>query len=190
MEPAYKLLTVKEFLDSCPNDQRHYQLFDGVMVAMAPPGQSHQIIQMNLAYELGVALRANHPECTLHGDAGIAPAGVHGRDHFEADIVLTCAPADPAARGMIAEPLLIIEILSPSTERDDLFVKLPVYQGVPSLREILYVETQRVGATIYRRNEAGWTAIAVSGDDRLRLETVGLDIALAALYRGIPGLGL
>ena len=37
MEPAYKLLTVGEFLDSCRNDQRHYQLFDGVIVAMAPP---------------------------------------------------------------------------------------------------------------------------------------------------------
>jgi hypothetical protein len=32
MELAYKILTVEEFLDSCPNDQRHYQLFDGVIV--------------------------------------------------------------------------------------------------------------------------------------------------------------
>jgi len=37
MELAYKLLSVEEFLDSCPNDQRHYQLIDGVIVAMAPP---------------------------------------------------------------------------------------------------------------------------------------------------------
>src|SRR5579864_4216880 len=37
MEPAYKLLNVVEFLDVCPNDQRHYQLIDGVIVAMAPP---------------------------------------------------------------------------------------------------------------------------------------------------------
>ena len=36
MEPAYKLLTVEEFLEACPNDRRHYQLFDGIMVAMAP----------------------------------------------------------------------------------------------------------------------------------------------------------
>ena len=42
MEPAYKLLTVEEFLDSCPNDDRHYQLIDGVIVAMAPPALPHQ----------------------------------------------------------------------------------------------------------------------------------------------------
>jgi hypothetical protein len=44
MEPAYKLLTVEEFLDACPNDQRHYQLFDGIIVAMAPPAVAHQIL--------------------------------------------------------------------------------------------------------------------------------------------------
>jgi Uma2 family endonuclease len=36
-QTAYKLLTVEEFLDCCPNDQRHYQLIDGVIVAMARP---------------------------------------------------------------------------------------------------------------------------------------------------------
>jgi Uma2 family endonuclease len=61
MEQAYKLLTVGEFLDVCPKDQRHYELFDGIIVAMAPPGQAHQIIHMNLASELGAALRAHHP---------------------------------------------------------------------------------------------------------------------------------
>ena len=53
MEPAYKPLTVGDFLDSCPNDQRHYQLLDGVIVAMAPPGTSHQLIAAILIMELG-----------------------------------------------------------------------------------------------------------------------------------------
>ena len=52
MEPAYKLLTVAEFLDSCPNDERHYQLIDGVIVAMAPPAIPHQIIAANLTIEI------------------------------------------------------------------------------------------------------------------------------------------
>lgn len=96
MALAYKRLTVAEFFDACPRDQRRYQLLDGVIVAMAPPAEAHQIIQANLGFELGAALRANHPECTLRAEAGIAPAGVAGRDHFTADIVFTCAPADPA----------------------------------------------------------------------------------------------
>ena len=70
-----------------------------------------------------------------------------------------------------------------------MFVKLPAYQRIPSLQEILYVETERVGATVYRRAEAGWQTIELTNADaRLNLETVGLDIPIAALYRGIPGL--
>src|SRR5579863_5927309 len=125
MEPAYKLLTVEQFLDACPNDQRHYQLFDGVIVAMAPPGTPHQILHMNLAFELGAALRANCPGCRLHGAAGIAPAGLRGRDHFQADIAFSCAPADRDSRGIVEQPLLVVEIMSPSMERDDGLVKIP-----------------------------------------------------------------
>jgi len=187
MEPAYKLLTVEEFLDSCPNDERHYQLIDGVVVAMAPPAIPHQIIAANLTVEIGLAVRRNRPGCTTRSQAGIAPQGLLGRDHFETDITVTCEPG--GYRGIAAEPLLVIEILSPSTERDDHFVKLPQYQTIPSLREILYVESERVAATVYRRDGGNWTTIEISGPDaRLELLTIGLDLPLGAIYRGLPAL--
>jgi Uma2 family endonuclease len=188
MEPAYKLLTVEEFLDACPNDRRHYQLIDGVIVAMAPPAIPHQIIAAALTAALFVAVRANRPGCTVHSQAGIAPHGVRGRDHFETDITVTCAPLADAYRGIIAAPLLIVEVLSPSTDREDVYTKLPAYQRIPSLQEVLYIETERVGATVYRRGADGWAEIALGAQDRLRLETIGLDTALADLYRGVPGL--
>lgn len=188
MEPASKLLTVEEFLDSCPNDRRHYQLFDGVIVAMAPPAIPHQVVTAALTAEIGLAVRANRSGCSVHSQAGIAPHWVGGRDHFETDITVTCEPLAGSYRGIIAAPLLIVEVLSPSTDRDDLFLKLPSYQRIASLREILYVETERVGAAVYRRDAGGWVTIAVGAHDRLRLETIGLDTPLADLYRGIPGL--
>jgi Uma2 family endonuclease len=189
MELAHKLLTVEEFLDSCPNDRRHYQLFDGVIVAMAPPGAAHQVITGNLMFEIGAAVRAKLPNCSARSQAGIAPQGVRGRDHFETDIAVTCEPFSRGVRGIVQTPLLIVEVLSPSTDRDDVFIKLPAYQRIPSLREILYVETERIGATVYRRGEGGWQTIELEAPDaRLLLETVGLDIPLTTLYRGIPGL--
>jgi Uma2 family endonuclease len=189
MEPAYKLLNVAEFLDSCPDDGRHYQLIDGVVVAMAPLAVAHQIIAGNLAFELGAAIRATRPHCTVRSQAGIAPQGLMGRNHFETDITVTCEPG--GHRGIAAEPLLIVEILSPSTERDDHFVKLPHYQAIASLREILYIESERMAATVYRRDGAGWAATELAGPEaRLRLVTVGLDVPLAAIYRGVPALGV
>jgi Uma2 family endonuclease len=189
MEPAYKLLTVEEFLDACPNDQRHYQLFDGIIVAMAPPATPHQIIAGRLSGEIYASLSAKRPECFVRPQAGIAPRGLQGRDHFETDLTVSCAPLDRDVRGIVADPLLIVEVLSPSTDRDDVFIKLPAYQRIPSLQEILYLETERIGATVYRRTEDGWQTLEIGGlDARLQLGTVGLDIALGTLYRGIPGL--
>jgi Uma2 family endonuclease len=187
MEPAYKLLTVEEFLDCCPNDQRHYQLIDGVIVAMAPPAIPHQIIAARLMAQIVNAVDATRPNCTARSQAGIAPQGLSGRNHFETDITVTCEGA--GHRGISAEPVLIVEIQSPSTERDDHFVKLPQYQMIPSLLEILYIESERVAATVYRRQADGWDAIEVSGPEaRLQLATIDLDIPLATLYRGVPGL--
>jgi Uma2 family endonuclease len=156
MEPAYKLLTVEEFLGVCPNDQRHYQLFDGVIVAMAPPATPHQVLAGRLSGEVYASLRATRPECFIRPQAGIAPQGLQGRDYFETDFVVSCTSLERDVRGIVTDPVLIVEILSPSTDRDDVFIKLPVYQRIPSLQEILYVETQRVGAAVYRRAEEGW----------------------------------
>jgi Uma2 family endonuclease len=188
MEPADKLLTVEEFLDSCPKDRRHYQLFDGVIVAMAPPAFPRQIIAAALTVEIGLAVRSNLPGCSVRSQAGIAPHGVQGRDHFETDITVTCEPLPGGYRGILAAPLRIVEVVSASTDPDDVFVKSPVYQRISSLREILYIETERVGAAVYRRAAEGWVEIAVGAGEWLRLETVGLDIALRDLYRGVPGL--
>ncbi len=175
------------FSNSCPNDQRHYQLIDGVIVAMAPPTIPHQIIAGNLIYEIGAALRANRPNCTVRSQAGIAPQGLSGRNHFETDITVTCEAG--GYRGIAAAPVLIVEIQSPSTERDDYFVKLPQYQSIPSVEEILYIESERVAATVYRRADDGWQTVEVIGPvARLHLDTIGLDIALGAVYRGVPGL--
>lgn len=184
MEPAYKLLTVEEFLDAPPPGERHYQLIDGVIVAMAPPGGRHQIIAGNLTFEMVAMVRANLPNCTVRSQGGIAPQGVKGRDHFETDITVTCERRD-GYKGIIEEPLLIVEILSPGTERDDVFVKLPAYRRIAGLEEILYVETDRLGAMVYRRDGKGWREIELAGPEaRLELDTVGLDIPLASLYRG------
>jgi Uma2 family endonuclease len=188
-QTAYKLLTVAEFLDSCPNDERHYQLIDGVIVAMAPPAIAHQIIAGNLTGELYAAVRVNRPNCTVRSQAGIAPQALAGRNHFETDITVTCEAG--GHRGITAEPVLIVEIQSPSTERDDYFVKLPQYQSISSLQEILYIESEQVAATVYRRAGDGWDTIRLNGPDaRLRLDTIGLDIALSAVYRGVPGLAI
>jgi Uma2 family endonuclease len=96
---------------------------------------------------------------------------------------------DERHRGIVINPLLIVEVLSPSTERDDVFIKLPAYRRIAGLQEILYVESERVGATVYRRTGNRWQETLLSAlDDRLQLHSVRIDVELGRLYRGIPGM--
>ena len=63
-------------------------------------------------------------------------------------------------------------------------------QGISSVEEILYLESERIAATIYRRDGAGgWRAVEIAGREaRLHLRTIGLDVPLVAVYRGVRGL--
>jgi Uma2 family endonuclease len=79
-------------------------------------------------------------------------------------------------------------VLSPSTERNDVLVKLPEYQSIPSLQEILYIGIERV-TTVYRRAGGGWESIEIDvGTARLQPASIGLGVALSVVCRGVPAL--
>lgn len=102
-----------------------------------------------------------------------------------ADIAATCTPIEPT-RQAINAPLLIVEILSPSTERHDRRVKLPVYRQIETVQEILLIASDGIYAELHRRAGAQWiTEILRGGDAILALASVGVEIPLADLYEGV-----
>jgi Uma2 family endonuclease len=103
------------------------------------------------------------------------------------DIVVTCKPLD-FSTPRVDEPMIIVEVLSPSGEKDDLGRKLALYLEVPSLRHYLVIhqEARRV-VHHQRRDELGrqFLTTIVAGEV-LRLEPPGIDLPLARLYDGVP----
>jgi Uma2 family endonuclease len=84
------------------------------------------------------------------------------------------------------DPFLIVEILSPSTERHDRRIKLPVYRQIESVQEIVLIASDGLYGELHRRSGAHWiTDILRGGEARLVLTSVGLEIPLADLYEGI-----
>jgi Uma2 family endonuclease len=105
--------------------------------------------------------------------------------YFVADIAATCAAIEPR-RQAIADPFLIVEILSPSTERHDRRIKLPVYRQIATVQEILFIASDGLYAELHRRAGAQWiTEILRGGDARLALTSVPVEIPLGELYEGI-----
>ncbi len=106
---------------------------------------------------------------------------------FVADIAVTCAPHRRDADHMASDPVLLVEIPSEGTEREVRRAKLPEYRLIPSLREILLVDSRARFAELHRRLDGErWTVDLARGDDAvLRLESIGADIPLGALYAGL-----
>jgi Uma2 family endonuclease len=184
-ETAAKRMTVDEFLAWCPEDDRRWMLIDGRPAAMAPTSDAHAVILIALGAEMRAALRSR-PDCTVRSGSGLA---LQDRDDtlFIPDLMVSCRPVEPARR-YIVEPTVVADILSPSTGEKDRYVKLPAYRRIDSLQELLLIHPGRLFAEVHRRLEGDrWLTDLVRGPEaRLRLESIGLDIALADLYAGVP----
>ena len=183
-EPATRRMTVDEFLSWDDGSDSRYELWEGVVVAMAPPMPAHGRLVMTLGGEISAALRAR-PPCGVFGEAGIALPD-RNDTFYIADIAVSCEPLRREDR-MIRNPVLIVEVLSPSTSTSDRQIKLADYWRIPSVEEILLIDSQSPFAEVHRRESGRWFTEIVRGlAATLVLQSVPLTIAMATLYEGIP----
>jgi Uma2 family endonuclease len=178
-----KLWTLEEFLAFDDGTDASYQLFEGRIVAMNRPLRGHGGLVARLAASISGQLR---PPCEAYAEAGIVPVN---RRHswYKADLIVTCTPGnhkDP----FIAEPVLVVEVLSPTTSASDFSRKLPGYQQIPSMRDILLVSSMERLVQHWRRAPDGWVEDAHRRSATLRLSGLPVAIAMPDLYDGIlPG---
>jgi len=182
-EPAIRAMTLDEFLRWDDGTDTHYELIGGFPVAMAPPAAAHRMLATRLGSRIDGALASRRP-CNAQGEAGIIRAD-RADTYFEADIAATCERHEFGQQAL-NEPFLIIEILSPSTERHDRRIKLPIYRQLASVEEILLIASDALYGELHRRAGAQWiTEILRGSDARLTLASVPIEIPLVDLYEGI-----
>ena len=99
----------------------------------------------------------------------------------------TCSPLD-FATPRVDDPIIIVEVLSPWSEKDDTGRKLALYLGIPSLRHYLMIDQEwRQIVHHERRDDLGGAFLTtIAPPDPLRLEPPGIELALGALYEGVP----
>jgi Uma2 family endonuclease len=178
-----KRMSLEEFLRWDEGSDTRYELIGGFPVALAPPAEAHSVLAVHLVSRIDAVLSGRRP-CRALIEAGITrpdPADTY----FLADIAATCVPVEPG-RQATEDPFLIVEILSPSTERHDHRVKLPAYRQIETVQEILLVASDDLYAEVHRRAGAQWiTEILRDGEAVLSLASVPIEIRLANLYDGI-----
>ena len=182
-ELAIKPMTLEEFLRWDDGTETRYELIGGFPVAMAPPAEAHRILAMRLGSRIDAALAVRRP-CNAQIEAGLVRTD-RADTYFEVDIAATCEGNEPG-RQAIKDPFLIVEILSPSTERHDRRVKLPAYRQIPTVQEIVLIASDGHYAELHRRSGAQWiTEILRGADARLALTAIGIEVSFADLYEGI-----
>jgi Uma2 family endonuclease len=132
---------------------------------------------------LRAALRARWP-CVVQSEAGIARPE---RDDtcYVADLAVTCEPPQPGDR-LIRDPILVVEILSPGTTVFDRQSKVPDYRRLPSVQEILLIDSESIFAEVLRRSGEQWITEIVRGPDAvLSLASIPMTVPMAELYSGL-----
>jgi Uma2 family endonuclease len=182
-EVADKLWTLEEFLAFDDGTDTSYQLFEGRVVAMNPPLRGHGTLVARLTAMVSRQLK---PPCEVVAEAGIIPVN---RRHswYKADLIVTCTPGNYQDQ-FIAEPVLVVEVLSPTTSATDFNRKLPDYQQIPSMRDVLLVSSTERLVRNWRREDGGWMEHGHRRSATVRLNGLPVTLRMADLYEGIlPG---
>jgi Uma2 family endonuclease len=176
-------LTPQDYLVwEAQQDQRH-EYFDGEVYAMAGGSMPHSVIGVNWTTLLKIHLRGKG--ClVLNSDAkvGITDAG----PFTYPDVSVTCDDRDKTTQQFCRHPCLIIEVLSPSTEGYDRGGKFALYRRLASLQEYVLVGSEAKTVDLFRRNpQGGWEFIPYIEGDDIQLTSMGLTVALNAIYEDV-----
>lgn len=179
-------LTLDEFCAWESRQQRRHEFFHGHIRAMTGGLLDHSTVGVNLTAALHQHLRGT-PCRVFAADAAVnQTAGTH----FYPDVVVTCEPIGAGQQWLLA-PILVIEVLSISTQRFDRTEKAQAYFRLPSLREYVLVDHRRRRIDLHRREPDGsWSCHPSIGDAPLHLQSLDLTIPAALIYERIAPSGL
>ncbi len=170
-------MTLAEFLAWEERQPLRHE-FDGLQAAAMTGGtRAHAAIQANLAIAVGGRLRGG--PCRFYGsDLKIRT----GDDRIRYPDGFVACTAGENANTVIADPVVIFEVLSAATAVIDRIVKARECQATPSVRRYVMLERDRIGATVYARSGDGWTHEILIAGSSLALPEIGLSLPLTELY--------
>jgi Uma2 family endonuclease len=152
----------------------HYELIDGEVVSMAPERSAHALTKFHIARQLADRIEAGNLPCQAYPD-GMA---VEVDDHtvYEPDALVRCgAPLAPDAI-KLTDPVIIVEVQSPSTSARDAGPKLIDYFRLPSVRHYLIVRVENRTVVHHQRGENGIILTRIVREGPILLDPPGITL--------------
>ena len=176
----------EEYLERERKAETRSEYIRGEIVAMAGASVRHAAIISNLVMEIGAHLRTT--KCSIFSTdlrLAVNRAGVYTYP----DVMVVCG--NPASiddrRDTISNPVLIIEVLSPSSKNYDRGQKFQYYRMLPSLKEYVTVAQEEVHVERHVRGDAGeWTLTDFwQLEESLQLQSINVTLKLSDIYRRV-----
>jgi Uma2 family endonuclease len=180
MSTALKLMTVEEFLPWAEGKEGRWELHDGVPVMMSPERSIHAETKAETYVALREAIRLKELPCRVYPD-GMA-IRIDSRTTFEPDASVTCGPRVPADAIEIDNPVLVVEVLSPSTAAIDHGRKLSGYFSLGSVQHYLIIDPDRRVVIHHKRGAGDAIETRVLTEGVARVDPPGFEVAVAALF--------
>lgn len=183
-QPNRKGVSVEEYLElDRRSPDKRYEYIDGEVYLMTGGSPSHALIIANLIGEMKAQLRGR-PCKTFSSDAKVRLSETR---YLCPDVTVSCIERDrQVGVDMIENPRLIIEVLSPSTEYLDRHKKTNVYRAMPSVEEIVLVESEVQAVEVLKRVQNSFWAYAHYGSgDHIELASVGITLSVETIYEDV-----
>ena len=175
-------VTVEDYLSAEEKSDIRHEYLGGLVYAMAGETRPHNQIVGNLYFALRQHLRGG--PCKLYMSDIRVNFRLQDDEYFYyPDVVVTCGPGDNHPR-FVREPKLIIEVLSPSTERVDKREKFFAYTTVDSLEEYVLIAQESREVTISRRANQWRKEVIAGADTSVTFASIQFTLPLAAIYEG------
>lgn len=167
-------LTPEEYLECEKIAEERHEYVDGFVYAMSETTEAHNDIVLNLSGWLRSRLLPQG--CRLfNGTVKLKTKLSDGANYYYPDLFVSCGPRDP--KGYVRhEASLVVEVLSPSTERTDRGEKFHAYTAMPSVTDFMLVSQDGVSVEVFRQKNAWQREIYAMGDV----------IALDAIQHALP----
>ncbi|HEX4951661.1 MAG TPA: Uma2 family endonuclease [Blastocatellia bacterium] len=179
--------TIEQYIELEKSSEERYEYFDGEVFAMAGSSLEHAIIATNVAGAINN--RLGDKDCrAINSDVRVKVPAV--RPYRYPDVTVVCGePITEKFLGqvMLVNPLLLVEVLSPTTKDYDTDGKFIEYQSIESFQEYLLVAQDRAHVTRYvRQADNQWLRSDFIGlDSAVELVSLGVTLPLSEIYQGV-----
>jgi Uma2 family endonuclease len=184
MMPARRpLVTYAEYLVAEEASVDRHWFLSGEVFAMAGGTPEHAALAAAVIGQLAAGLHAR-PCRIFTSDARVRVPATGLATYPDVTVVCSKREADPDDPNAITNPVLLVEVLSDSTEAHDRGEKAAHYRHLASLREYVLVSHRERRVEVFRRNEAGrWELYEAGAGGVAELTSVGCTLDVDAIYR-------